>query len=271
MKLAVIITVLCAVTVLGVLIGLQQIITYQAKIALDEYDAVHQAQQSDIAKLPEIPKESTKSEQKVESKTDTVKTEPNIVCSGNAKCITGMVENIVDGDTLYIDGIKIRISLTDTPEIGDKGYSEATEFTKSLCPEGSVAQVDQDDLQLYDKFNRMLGKVTCSGKILNSELLYNNHAKISTQYCITSEFSKESWAQQYGCATKNQAITPQIPKEILESSSNENNCNASYPDVCIPLFPPDLDCKDVPYKKFRVLSPDPHKFDGDKDGIGCES
>jgi hypothetical protein len=25
------------------------------------------------------------------------------------------------------------------------------------------------------------------------------------------------------------------------------------------------------YKNFRVKSPDPHKFDRDKDGIGCES
>lgn len=49
------------------------------------------------------------------------------------------------------------------------------------------------------------------------------------------------------------------------------NCSPSYPDVCIPPAPPDLDCGDIPYKAFRVLPPDPHKFDRDKDGIGCES
>jgi competence protein ComEC len=48
------------------------------------------------------------------------------------------------------------------------------------------------------------------------------------------------------------------------------NCDPAYPDVCIPSPPPDLNCKDVPYKRFRVLSPDPHRFDGDHDGIGCE-
>jgi micrococcal nuclease len=32
-----------------------------------------------------------------------------------------------------------------------------------------------------------------------------------------------------------------------------------------------LDCGDIPQKKFTVLQPDPHRFDGDKDGIGCES
>jgi micrococcal nuclease len=49
-------------------------------------------------------------------------------------------------------------------------------------------------------------------------------------------------------------------------------CDASYPDVCIPPPPPDLDCADVPYTSFRVLPPDPHRFDGrDDDGLGCES
>lgn len=49
------------------------------------------------------------------------------------------------------------------------------------------------------------------------------------------------------------------------------NCSPAYPGVCIPPPPPDLDCKDIPFKRFKVLAPDPHKFDSDKDGIGCES
>lgn len=50
------------------------------------------------------------------------------------------------------------------------------------------------------------------------------------------------------------------------------NCDPSYPTVCIPSPPPDLDCKDIPYRNFTVLPPDPHNFDGGKkNGIGCES
>jgi micrococcal nuclease len=47
-------------------------------------------------------------------------------------------------------------------------------------------------------------------------------------------------------------------------------CEPSYPDVCIPPTPPDLDCGDVTYRRFTVYPPDPHRFDGDYDGIGCE-
>ena len=53
------------------------------------------------------------------------------------------------------------------------------------------------------------------------------------------------------------------------------DCAASYPDVCIPPPPPHLKCTDIPYSNFRVLwnvaRPDPHHFDKDRDGIGCES
>jgi hypothetical protein len=38
-----------------------------------------------------------------------------------------------------------------------------------------------------------------------------------------------------------------------------------------PPPPPDLDCGDIQYRRFAVLQPDPHHFDADKDGIGCES
>ena len=49
------------------------------------------------------------------------------------------------------------------------------------------------------------------------------------------------------------------------------SCDPSYPTVCIPPFPPDLNCGDITFRRFTVLPPDPHRFDGDNDGVGCES
>lgn len=48
------------------------------------------------------------------------------------------------------------------------------------------------------------------------------------------------------------------------------NCDASYPDVCIAPSPPDLNCDDITFRNFKVEGSDPHGFDGDNDGIGCE-
>jgi hypothetical protein len=51
-----------------------------------------------------------------------------------------------------------------------------------------------------------------------------------------------------------------------------SECDPSYPDVCIRPPPPNLNCDDegVP-ENFGVSGSDPHGFDGDNDGIGCES
>jgi hypothetical protein len=54
-------------------------------------------------------------------------------------------------------------------------------------------------------------------------------------------------------------------------TSSTSNCDPSYPTVCIPPHPPDLDCGEIHFRRFTVLAPDPHGFDADFDGVGCES
>jgi hypothetical protein len=120
-------------------------------------------------------------------------------CKGNTMCITGKVKSVVDGDTIHIDTYKVRLSLVNTPEKDQPGYSEATTFTKKLCIKGTVAIVDQDDKQPFDRFKRVVGKVYCSDKNVNAELLENNHGVIMKKYCKTSEFASEPWATKRGC------------------------------------------------------------------------
>jgi hypothetical protein len=62
--------------------------------------------------------------------------------------------------------------------------------------------------------------------------------------------------------------TPVPPPTAVPAPAS--NCHPSYPTVCIPPPPPDLDCGDIPYRRFTVVGSDPHRFDGDNDGIGCE-
>ena len=120
-------------------------------------------------------------------------------CIGTALCITEKVTRIIDGDTISIKKQTIRLSLVNSPEKNQTGFSEATSFTKKLCPVGSTITIDQDDKQPYDKYKRLVGKVFCGDKVLNSELLYNKHAIILKKYCSTSEFSGEVWAKKFGC------------------------------------------------------------------------
>jgi len=175
-------------------------------------------------------------------------------CSGTARCITGTVTSIIDGDTIKIDGQSIRFALASAPELYENGGNAARNFIDEICPVGSTATVDEDDSQTQGSYGRIVGVIYCNGVNLNEELVDSGLGYLSTGFCDKSEFANDSWAVKHGCV---QATT--------------NDCDPSYPDFCIPSSPPDLDCKDIPQKRFTVLQPDPHRFDGDKDGIGCES
>ncbi|MFL6523502.1 MAG: hypothetical protein ACJ71B_08490, partial [Nitrososphaera sp.] len=60
--------------------------------------------------------------------------------------------------------------------------------------------------------------------------------------------------------------------EITDNGGGDGGCDSSYPDVCIPSPPPNLNCDDpgIP-NDFVVVGSDPHGFDGDNDGIGCDT
>src|SRR5690606_26161976 len=75
-----------------------------------------------------------------------------------------------------------------------------------------------------------------------------------------------------GCALVG-VLLPTVPIRGPEppAAPPAGNCHPSYPTVCIPPPPPDLDCGQISHRRFQVVGDDPYNFDGDHDGIGCES
>ena len=63
---------------------------------------------------------------------------------------------------------------------------------------------------------------------------------------------------------------PVYPKDDPVLAAENNNCSTAYPDICVADYPPDLNCGDIGYSNFKVIGRDPHGFDRDNDGIGCE-
>ncbi len=111
--------------------------------------------------------------------------------------LEGIVKHVVDGDTLDINDIRVRLSLVNTPERGQEGYIEAKELVKNLCL-NKIGEIDIDDGQRRgDRYGREIGIVYCDGINLNAALMKNNLAKIYTDYCDISEFSNEEWAKPY--------------------------------------------------------------------------
>ena len=120
-------------------------------------------------------------------------------CKGSAKCISGLVTRIIDGDTIVVDDKSIRFSLVNTPEWGDKDYFHAGAYIETVCPIGSKVVVDEDDGQTQGSFGRIIGKIYCNRIILNEEILESGYAVILTKFCSVSEFANEPWAKKFGC------------------------------------------------------------------------
>src|SRR5207247_6225310 len=71
----------------------------------------------------------------------------NPQCKGTAACFTDSVTYIVDGDTLDVGSTRIRLTLVNSPEVGQLGFAEAKEFMNRTCAVGTQALVDEDDGQ----------------------------------------------------------------------------------------------------------------------------
>ncbi|MGA8106488.1 MAG: thermonuclease family protein [Nitrososphaeraceae archaeon] len=126
-------------------------------------------------------------------------------CQGQADCFRGTVTEVIDGDTIDISTVRVRLALVNTPESGESGFAEAVNFVESVCSVGTRALVDEDDRQKEGSFDRLIGLVYCgeSGinnkESLNQLLLEGGYAVIDQDFCNISEFSSASWAQRYGC------------------------------------------------------------------------
>ncbi len=107
--------------------------------------------------------------------------------------LVGIVTKVVDGDTLDINGIRIRLALVDTPEINQPGYDRAKQFVESLCF-GKKGELDVDSGQRRgDRHGREVGVVYCDGVNMNEKLMSNNLARILVEFCDITEFANENW------------------------------------------------------------------------------
>ena len=120
-------------------------------------------------------------------------------CSGDARCITGMVTQVIDGDTIKVDGQSIRFALASAPELNESGGNTSREFIDEICPVGSTVLVDEDDGRIEGSYGRILGLIYCNGVNLDEELLDSGLGTLYSGFCDKSEFSGEPWAQKHGC------------------------------------------------------------------------
>ena len=197
---------------------------------------------------------------------------------------TARVSRVIDGDTIEVtlrgETRSVRLLLVDTPEVhrGPECYGpEASAYVASLLAEGSEVRLERD-ITNADSFGRLLRYVyLADGRMLNELLVEGGYA---TVYRFPSDVlheqrlrDAEARAREAGAGlwTACGLADDEDTGDAAAGDSTEGGCDASYPDVCIPPPPPDLNCGDLEYRDIRVLPPDPHNLDADGDGVGCRS
>lgn len=184
--------------------------------------------------------------------------------------LAGTVTRVVDGDTLdaRLAGgrvQRVRLIGIDTPEVGTCGAAAATATARRLAHGARVVLKGDPTQATRDRYGRLLAYVWLPrGRDLGYRLLAAGHARVYVYDRPFQRLRAYRAAERVGRVRAPSCAAPK-PKPAPTGA-----CDASYPDVCIPPAPPDLDCADVPYSGFRVVGTDPHRFDGDRDGVGCE-
>lgn len=198
------------------------------------------------------------------------------------------VERIVDGDTFVCEGgERIRLLLVDTPEMNDEPLGRlAREFVAQVLPPGTEVRLEIG-VQERDRYGRLLAYVELpDGRMLNRVVAREGYAQVmvvppNVEHVERIRAAVDSARREGVGLWRRQGFGREDPPdprterpERTDRSPGQRDpedCHPSYPRVCIPPSPPDLDCGEIDHRRFSVVGGDPHRFDGDDDGIGCES
>ncbi len=169
--------------------------------------------------------------------------------------------------------------------ISDGEFGESISF----LIEQNIIQVEMpetDDFQKIDTIRNLVvenKKLEAENKILKRGLEFykQENAELKTKLGIIetgiSSYLDDLESTSYECPSSHpyewsDGLCYDLPEYYYDEPVDTTpSCDPSYPDVCIPPYPPDLDCGEIGYSNFRVVGSDPHGFDRDNDGIGCES
>ncbi|MEX1046193.1 MAG: thermonuclease family protein [Actinomycetota bacterium] len=190
-----------------------------------------------------------------------------------------LVTRVIDGDTIEVrlGGriVDIRLIGVDTPETVAPGQPvacygpEASRFTGRAL-EGSRVRLTYD-AERRDRYGRTLAYAFRGGRMFNMALVSRGFATVEI-YPPNDRYAPRLYAAERSARARGKGLWHACRDGGGQNKpKTSGGCDRSYPAVCIPPPPPDLDCDDVKAHRFRVRGSDPHYFDGDRDGVGCET
>ena len=190
---------------------------------------------------------------------------------------TASVTAVIDGDTIEVNLNgqiwRVRYIGMNTPESNEVCGSEATAANAALVGGRTVTMVR--DVSETDRYGRLLRYVYVDDVFVNGDLVAGGWADPIDYPPDTAMSGLLHSLAPAGVGRGCDLVAAPLPTVEVRgpeatAPAQGGNCHPSYPTVCIPPPPPDLDCGDIPHRRFQVIGDDPHRFDGNHDGVGCE-
>ena len=170
------------------------------------------------------------------------------------------VNRVIDGDTIDTRVGRVRFYGVDTPERGDTCFSEATAATERLA--GGQVRLE-DGPRFTDSFDRRLAYVyDASGNSIDVQLVAGGYARAWTQdgqhRDVLIGLEQTARDGRAGCLWV--AASDAGPQEFDQARS-DRDCSDFITQTEAQKF----------YEASGGPAQDPHRLDGNEDGIACES
>lgn len=224
-----------------------------------------------------------------------------------ALTLRGYVSEVVDGDTIKVISrgfeTPVRLIGIDTPETRAPGTPvqcfgpAATRRVTRLLPEGRRVTLVTDPTQdNRDRYGRLLAYVYTPGSrgpagSVNWSLVRSGHAKVyvyggerfrhAVPFFRAQNRARRAKAGLWGppCrgnttepdpSTRQPARRPSPAPSPPAPVAPRAGCDPNYAGACIAVYPPDVNCNEIPDRNFRVVGEDVHRLDVDGDRTACE-
>tara|TARA_Y100000310_G_C20581556_1_gene763255 strand:+ start:173 stop:886 length:714 start_codon:yes stop_codon:yes gene_type:complete len=172
------------------------------------------------------------------------------------------VTRVIDGDTIEIEGgERVRLICMDTPERGEEGYIDASNYLQALILNKYVRlEKDKSDT---DRYGRLLRYIYVDDLFVNEKMVEEGFAKAypynpDVTLCPQIEEAEEK------AKNREKGIWSDVREEVEvigDCSGNVYNCGD---------FLTHTEAQAV-FEKCGGVSNDVHELDSDEDGIACES
>ncbi len=202
---------------------------------------------------------------------------------------TATVVSVGDGDTLRIQGqggpVTIRVACIDAPETNQAFGPEASLRLRQLLSTGQPVQVRAIE---RDRYDRTVAEIYSGGQSVGLQLVREGYAVVYTQYLSSCAATANDYRQaeaEARAARHNfwSQANPTMPWDFRRGGSSPSAAppaNLPTPAIDPATFPAcvatDCNCSDFTTWEqaqavFNAFPGDPHRLDGDNDGIACES